>query len=71
MEKQKFEEALKQLEEVVAKLEGNIPLDEAVKEFQKGIELSKTCMENLKEEKGKLQLLMDDLNGLTEDFKLD
>lgn len=71
MEQKKFEEALKELEEVVAKLEGNIALDEAVKEFQKGIELSKVCMENLKAEKGKLALLTDDLNNLTEEFKLD
>lgn len=71
MEKQKFEDSLKELEEVVAKLEGNIPLDEAVSAFQRGITLSKECMESLKEEKGKLQLLMDDIQNLTEDFKLD
>ena len=43
----KYPEALKELEEVVAKLEGNIALDEAVKEFQKGIELSKVLSKSI------------------------
>ena len=67
----KFEEALAELEAIVKKLEGDIPLDEAMDAFQKGIELSKVCMENLKAEKGKLELLVDDINNLTEEMKLD
>lgn len=39
-----FEECLKELEEVVAKLESkDISLDDAVKYYQKGLELSKRC----------------------------
>ena len=39
-----FEECLKQLEEIVAKLESkDISLDDAVKYYQKGLELSKRC----------------------------
>ena len=67
----KFEEALAELEAIVKKLEGDIPLDEAMDAFQKGIELSKVCMENLKAEKGKLELLVDDINNLTQEMKLD
>lgn len=67
----KFEEALNELESIVKKLEGDIPLDEAMNAFEKGIELSKICMENLKAEKGKLELLVDDINNLTEEMKLD
>ena len=67
----KFEEALSELESIVKKLEGDIPLDEAMNAFAKGIELSKICMENLKAEKGKLALLVDDINNLTEEMKLD
>lgn len=67
----KFEEALSELEGIVKKLEGDIPLDEAMNAFEKGIELSKICMENLKAEKGKLELLVDDINNLTEEMKLD
>lgn len=67
----KFEEALQQLEEIVRQLEGDMPLDQAVKAFEKGIELSKTCISDLKAEKGKLALLVDDINNLTEELKLD
>lgn len=67
----KFEESLKELEETVNKLEGDMPLDEAVKAFEKGIELSKICIEDLKAEKGKLSILVDDINNLTQDLKLD
>lgn len=67
----KFEEALSELESIVKKLEGDIPLDEAMNAFEKGIKLSKICMENLKAEKGKLALLVDDINNLTEEMKLD
>lgn len=67
----KFEDALSELESIVRKLENDIPLDEAVKAFERGIELSKTCIETLKAEKGKLSLLVDDINNLTEQFNLD
>jgi exodeoxyribonuclease VII, small subunit len=67
----KFEDALQELEAIVKKLEGDIPLDEAVKAFEKGIELSKVCIADLKSEKGKLSLLVDDINNLTEELKLD
>ena len=41
-----FEECLKQLEEIVRKLENkDIALDEAVANYQKGLELSKRCYE--------------------------
>ena len=43
-----FEKDLKQLEDVVAQLElGDLPLDEAVKLFQKGMCLSQVCSERL------------------------
>ena len=41
-----FEECLKALEAIVRKLENkDIALDEAVKNYQKGLELSKRCYE--------------------------
>ena len=70
-EMKKFEESLGELEAIVKKLEGDMPLDEAVKSFEHGIELSKVCIETLKAEKGKLSLLVDDINNLTEQFNLD
>lgn len=70
-EMKKFEDALQELEDIVRQLESNLPLDEAVKAFERGIELSKICIKDLKAEKGKLSLLMDDINNITQDFKLD
>ena len=43
-----FEKDLKQLEDVVARLEqGDLPLDEAMKLFQDGMRLSKLCSQRL------------------------
>lgn len=67
----KFEEALAELESIVKKLEGDMPLDEAIKAFEKGIELSKICIEDLKAEKGKLALLVDDIKNVTMELNLD
>ena len=67
----KFEEALAELEAIVKQLEGDIPLDEAVKAFEKGIELSKICIADLKAANGKPSLLVDDTNNLTADLKPD
>lgn len=44
-----FEEALENLEEIVKKLEtGEVPLDDAINEFNKAVLLAKTCDEKLK-----------------------
>ena len=43
-----FEEAMKGLEQIVAKLEeGDVPLEKAIDYFQKGMALSKMCHEKL------------------------
>ena len=50
-----FEENLEQLEEIVKKLEsGDIPLDDAIKEFNQAMDLAKLCDEKLK----KMQALL-------------
>ena len=44
-----FEENLEKLEEIVKKLEnGDVPLDDAIKEFNEGMVLAKKCDEKLK-----------------------
>ena len=51
----KFEEALAELEAAVEKLEnGDLPLEDAITEFQRGTELSKICLEKLNAGKGKM-----------------
>lgn len=55
----KFEEALAELEAAVEKLEsGDLPLEEAVEEFQRGTELSKICLEKLNKAKAAVQKLV-------------
>jgi exodeoxyribonuclease VII small subunit len=50
MEKKSFEALLKELEGVVKDLENkDISLDEAVKKYQLGLELSKSCYQMLEE----------------------
>lgn len=50
MEKLTFEQALTKLETVVKRLEDkNIPLDDAVKLYNEGLNLSKVCYDLLKE----------------------
>lgn len=57
--KMTFEEALAQLEAVVTQLEkGELPLDEAIKEFQTGIQLSKYCKDALEQAEKKVSDLL-------------
>lgn len=66
-----FEETYTELENIVKKLEGQkVSLEESLHLFNKGIELSRKCLEFLNESKGKILLLTDELNNLTEEFKV-
>ncbi len=43
-----FEELLKELDEIVKQLEsGELSLDESIKKYERGIELSKLCKDKL------------------------
>ncbi|MBQ6864430.1 MAG: exodeoxyribonuclease VII small subunit [Clostridia bacterium] len=58
MPKITYESAIKQLEEIVEKLEGgNLTLDEAVKLFEKGAKLSAVCDKALKDAEFKITTL--------------
>ncbi|MFI3329839.1 MAG: exodeoxyribonuclease VII small subunit [bacterium] len=47
--KESFEDNLKQLEELVSKLESrDIPLEDAIEAYKKGLDLSKRCYEIFK-----------------------
>lgn len=62
-----YEEASKRLEEIIDKLEnGNLPMSEAISLFEEGERLSKICFQHLTSAKGKLTLLKDELDKLTE-----
>ena len=65
MEKElNFEETLKELEEIVQKLEkGEFNLDESIKEFEKGMELSKSASKYLEDAEKKITILVKDKIG--------
>ena len=53
-----FEKSLAKLEEVVEKLEsGDQPLEEALKLFEEGINLTRGCQQALKEAEDKITIL--------------
>lgn len=58
--KKNFENQLEALEAIVDQLEdGDLPLDEALKTFEKGVKLSRQCQKHLAEAEQKVTLLMD------------
>ena len=61
-----LEKSLAELEQIVATLEeGDIPLEQALKQFEKGIKLSRDCQTALQSAEQRVQVLMD---GDLEDF---
>ena len=68
-----FEAALKQLEEIVQRLEkGELPLEESLVLYEEGIRLSRLCHAKLEEAEGRIEMLMKDARGelvLDEDGK--
>ena len=59
-----FEEALKELESIVQKLEsGQVKLEEAVSAYEKGVQMQKICEEKLKEAQMKVEKLILDKEG--------
>jgi len=64
-----FENAIERLEQVINKLEsGELGLDESIKVFEEGVELSKKCHKKLKEAEAKVKQLIKTENG---EFELD
>jgi len=60
----KFEEALKKLEKIVEDLEnGDLSLDDALKKYQEGIELSRLCNQRLENAKKKIDILVKNKKG--------
>ncbi len=63
-----FEQALNKLEEVVKKLEDKeINLDEAIKLYNEGLELSKVCYEELKQSEKLIVEKMEEANVSNEE----
>jgi exodeoxyribonuclease VII small subunit len=58
-----FEESLAELEHLVERMEqGNLPLDESLKLFERGIQLTRGCQKALQEAEQKVRILLEE-NG--------
>jgi exodeoxyribonuclease VII small subunit len=54
-----FEQALAELEALVERLErGDLPLDEALKTFERGVELTRHCQGSLKAAQQRVEILL-------------
>jgi exodeoxyribonuclease VII small subunit len=59
MAREKFEDALEKLEDIVKKMEaGDLPLDEALKSFEEGIKLIRFCQSKLDESERRVEMLL-------------
>ena len=71
---EKFETALKKLEEVVRKLEGGeLSLDDSLKAFEEGVKMAGFCSRKLNEAEKRVELLIRQKDGtfVKEKFGLD
>jgi exodeoxyribonuclease VII small subunit len=61
-----FEQAIDQLEQIVAQLEsGDVPLEKAIELYQEGMRLSHLCGQKLEQVEKKIELLVEGEAGLT------
>jgi len=59
-----FEDSLKKLETIVEQLEkGDLPLEDSLKLFEQGVDLSAICKKELDEAEGKIQILIKQRDG--------
>ncbi|NJC99161.1 exodeoxyribonuclease VII small subunit [Candidatus Erwinia dacicola] len=56
-----FETSLQQLEQIVTRLEsGNLPLEEALNEFERGVQLARAGQQTLHQAEQRVQILLSD-----------
>jgi exodeoxyribonuclease VII small subunit len=64
MKAKTFEEALRELEEIVNRLEqGDLPLEETLQFFEEGVKLSRYCHTKLDEAQKRVEILLKDESG--------
>ncbi len=55
-----FEDSLAELEQLISQLEkGDIPLEESLKYFERGVNLSRICQKALQDAEQKVQILIE------------
>ncbi|WP_368913540.1 exodeoxyribonuclease VII small subunit [Mixta calida] len=56
-----FETSLQQLEQIVTRLEsGDLPLEEALNEFERGVQLARVGQKTLQQAEQRVQILLND-----------
>jgi len=64
LQKLNFEEAMTKLENIVEELEsGELSLEDSVKSFEKGIELSKLCKKKLESAENRVKKIVEKTGG--------
>lgn len=73
MKEKRFEDALRELEDIVRRLEsGDLPLEESLKTFEQGVTLSRYCFQKLEEAEKRVSILMKNEEGIKrEPFEAD
>jgi exodeoxyribonuclease VII small subunit len=68
-----LEKSLADLEDLVEELEsGDLPLEKAMKKFEEGIKLTRSCQKALKDAEQKVEILLKSAGGESlEDFEAD
>lgn len=70
MEKKKFEDKVKELEEIVSILEnGDVSLDDSINKYTEAMKLVKECDDELKNIEEKVNKIVNE-NGELEDFEV-
>ena len=61
-----FEQALERLETIVKAMEsGDLALEQAISEFQEGMQLARICREKLDQAEQKIEMLVSEAGSLT------
>ena len=64
-----FEEAIKELENIVSKLEGNsLTLEESMELYKRGVMLSHHCSQKIEKAQGEIRMLTANLDGNLEEI---
>ncbi len=65
MKEKRFEDAMRELEDIVKRLEsGDLPLEESLKIFEDGVALSRYCFNKLEEAEKRVSILVKDEGGI-------
>lgn len=59
-----FEAALAELEQIVLRLEqGDLPLEESLRQFERGVSLTRSCQKSLRQAEQKIRMLAKNADG--------